>query len=106
MTLAEVTLPVSLEWGRQHCLLFAPQLAERLMELHALHGSGNLILLPRQLDDGVLMLSADVLTEVTPKGLLSAMWEAADKSLLLPSVAVVPMSEVAALQGTPPAEVP
>jgi hypothetical protein len=97
MTLAEVTLPVSLEWGRLHCLLFAPQLAERLMELHALHGSENLILLPRQLNDGVLMLSADVLTEVTPGGLLSAMWEASDKSLLLPSVAVVPMSEVAGL---------
>jgi hypothetical protein len=94
MTLAEVTLPVSLEWGRLHCLLFAPQLAERLIELHALHGSGNLILLPRQLNDGVFMLSADVLTEVTPGGLLSAIWEASDKSVLLPSVAVLPMTEV------------
>lgn len=94
MTLADVTLPVSLEWSRGHCLLFGPPLATRLAELHSAYGSSNLILTPTTLSDGRLMLLADVLTEVVPGGLLHAMWVAADMEVLLPSVEVVPLSEV------------
>lgn len=101
MTLSDVTLPVSLEWGREHCLVFAPDLAARLAELHAEHGSSNLILMPRALTDGRLMLSADVLTEVMPGGLLHEMWEAADKSILLPAVEVVPIADALALLPPP-----
>jgi hypothetical protein len=100
MTLAEVTLPVSLEWSRGHCLLFSPQLAERLAELHSAHGSSSLILIPVALTDGRLMLSADVLTEVEPGGLLHAMWAAADQEVLLPAVEVVPLVDALALLPT------
>lgn len=97
MTLADVSLPVNLEWARAHCLAFTPQLAARLAELHALHGSSNLVLMPRTLTDGRLMLGADVLAEVMPGGLLRAMWQAADQSVLLPSVEVITRAEAIAL---------
>jgi hypothetical protein len=96
MTLADVTLPVALGWARAHALVFTAALAVRLAELHAIHGSSNLILIPRPLSDGRLMLSADVLTEVMPGGLLHAMWAAADQSILLPSVEVVPLTDLPA----------
>lgn len=97
MTLADVTFPVSLEWARQHAMLFDPLLAERLAELHAGYGTTNCVPVPRLLTDGRLMLGADLLTEVWAGGLLAAMWEAADKSILLPAVEVVPMADAIAL---------
>ena len=93
MTLADVELPVTYGWGRAHALLFSPQLASRLAEIHAEHGSRKCVPVPRALTDGRLMLSADILTEVMPGGMLHAMWEAADKAVLLPSVEVVPIGE-------------
>lgn len=105
MTLAEVSLPVTYEWGCAHALLFSPQLASRLAQIHAVHGSQRCVPMPRQLTDGQLMLSADILTEVMPGGLLHAMWEAADKAVLLPSVVVIPWAEALSLlppdAGTP-----
>jgi hypothetical protein len=92
---------VDIVWARQHALVFSPQLAQRLAELHADHGSSNLVLIPRVLTDGRLMLLADVLTEVGPGGLLHAMWEAADKTVLFPAVEVVPIAEALALLPQP-----
>ena len=103
MTLADVSLPVAYEWGRAHALLFLPQLAARLAEIHAAHGSHKCVPMPRVLTDGRRMLSADILTEVMPGGMLNAMWEAADKAILLPAVEVVPIAEAVALL---PVEVP
>lgn len=97
MTLADVELPVTYEWGRAHALLFSPQLAQRLAEIHAEHGSQKCVPMPRVLTDSRMMLSADILTEVMPGGMLHAMWEAADKEVLLPSVEVVPIAEAVAL---------
>ena len=97
MTLAELTLPISYDDARQYALVFSPQLAGRLAELHADHGSPNCVPMPRVLTDGRLMLCADVLTEVGPGGLLQGMWEAADQSVLLPAVEVIPWSEAVAL---------
>lgn len=97
MTLSDVALPVTYEWGRAHALLFSPQLASRLAEIHAVHGSQKCVPMPRVLTDGRMMLSADILTEVMPGGLLHAMWEAADKEVLLPSVQVVPIADAIAL---------
>lgn len=97
MTLADVAFPVSYEWGRDHAIVFSPSLAQRLAELHAIHGSQNCVPVPRVLTDGRLMLSADILTEVTPGGLLHSMWEAADKAVLLPSVEVMTLAEALAL---------
>ena len=104
MTLADLTFPVSLADARGLALVFTLQLAGRLAQLHAQHGSRNCVPSPRTLTDGRLMLSADVLTEVMPGGLLARMWEAADKSVLLPAVEVIPWADAVALlpQDAPP----
>ena len=97
MTLSDLTLPISLADARGLALVFTPQLAARLAELHALHGSTNCVPVPRVLTDGRLMLCADVLTEIEPGGLLEAMWAAADKQVLGQAVEVLPWSEAVAL---------
>ena len=97
MTLQDLEFPVSYEWGKAHALLFTPQLAARLAELHAEHGRPDCVPRPAALTDGRLMLGADLLTAIEPGGWLHAMWQAADKAILLPSVEVVPMAEALAL---------
>lgn len=97
MTLADLTLPISYEDAKQYALVFTPQLAQRLAELHAERGTNNCVPMPRVLTDGRLMLSADVLTEVGEGGLLQGMWEAADKAVLLPAVEVIPWDEAVAM---------
>jgi len=103
MTLADLTLPLSYDEARTLALVFTPQLAARLAELHGLHGSPNCVPMPRTLTDDRLMLSADVLTEIEPGGLLHAMWEAADKAVLGASVEVVPWADAVALLPPDPA---
>jgi hypothetical protein len=102
VTLSDITLPITYEWGAQHALLFTPALAARLAELHAEFGRPDCIAMPVALTDGRLMLSADILTATEPGGYLHEMWEAADKSVLLPNVEVVPMSEAMALMPSAP----
>jgi len=97
MTLEDIALPVTYAWGRQHALLFTAQLAGRLAELHAQHGRPDCIAQPRLLNDGRLMLAADILTAIEPGGWLHAMWQAADHSILFPAVEVVPIAEALAL---------
>lgn len=97
MTLSDVSLPIADSWGKANALVFAPALAGRLADLHRLHGSSNCVPMPRTLTDGRLMLSADILTEVMPGGLLADMWAAADKAVLLPSVEVIPWADAVAL---------
>ena len=97
MTLSDLTLPISDADAKELALVFTPQLAARLAELHAEHGTTNCVPMPRVLTDGRLMLCADVLTEVGPGGLLQGMWEAADQSVLLPAVEVIPWDEAVAL---------
>jgi hypothetical protein len=97
VTLSDLTLPISDADAKELALVFTPQLAARLAELHAEHGTTNCVPMPRVLTDGRLMLCADVLTEVGPGGLLQGMWEAADQAVLLPAVEVIPWSEAVAL---------
>ena len=97
MTLSGLTLPISLADARGSALVFTPQLAARLAELHGLHGSTNCVPSPRVLTDGRLMLSADVLTEIGPGGLLHAMWAAADKAVLGQAVEVIPWADAVAM---------
>jgi hypothetical protein len=97
MTLADLTLPISYAYARGLALVFTPQLAARLAELHGQHGSPNCVPVPRVLTDGRLMLSADVLTEIEPGGLLHAMWQAADQAVLGASVEVLPWADAVAL---------
>ena len=102
MTLQDVELPLDISAARELALVFTTQLSERLGELHAAHGSRNCVPSPRVLTDGRLMLCADVLTEVTPGGLLHAMWAAADQAVLLPSVEVIPWADALAMLPVPP----
>lgn len=104
MTLGDLTLPISYEDAKGYALVFTPALAARLAELHAEHGSPNLVPMPRQLTDGRLMLCGDILTEVMPGGLLHAMWQAADKAILLPAVEVIPWADAVALLPPDPVE--
>jgi hypothetical protein len=97
MTLSEITLPVTYAWGVQHALLFSPQLAQRLGQLHLQYGRPDCLATPRLTTDGRYMLTADILTAVVPGGYLHAMWQHADQSMLLPSVAVVPIADGIAL---------
>lgn len=97
MKLSEVTLPISIEWGRAHALVFSLALAQRLAEIHSAHGSNKCVPAPLLLTDGRLMLCADLLTEVMPGGLLAEMWAAADKAVLLSSVEVMPWPEAIAM---------
>ena len=98
MTLSDLTLPISYDEARQYALVFDAALAGRLAELHALHGRPDCLAIPAGLVDGRLMLCADVLTAIVPGGWLHAMWEAADKAVLLPAVEVMPMADAEALR--------
>jgi hypothetical protein len=97
MTLSDLTLPISYADAKGYALVFTPQLAARLAELHGQHGSRNCVPMPRMLTDGRLMLSADVLTEIGPGGLLHAMWQAADKTVIGASVEVIPWADAVAM---------
>lgn len=97
MTLGDVPLPISYDDAKQYALVFTVQLAERLAELHTIHGSPVCVPVPRAMTDGRLMLCADLLTEVGPGGLLHAMWQAADQAVLLSSVEVLPWESAIAL---------
>lgn len=97
MKLGDIALPISYDDAKQLALVFTPQLAARLAELHAQHGTQKCVPMPRTLTDGRLMLCADVLTEIEPGGLLNAMWEAADKAALNASVEVIPFADAVAL---------
>jgi len=103
MTLADLTLPLSDADAKALALVFTPQLAGRLAQLHAEHGSTNCVPMPRVLTDGRLMLCGDILTEVMPGGLLAGMWAAADQAVLLPNVEVIPWTDAVALLPADPA---
>lgn len=104
MTLGDLSLPISYDDARGYALVFTPQLAARLAELHGLYGSDKCRPVPRALTDGRLMLSADVLTEVQQGGLLHAMWQAADQAVLSQAVEVMPWADALAL--LPPSQSP
>ena len=97
MTLGDFSLPIAYEEARRWALVFTPPLAARLAELHAVHGHPACVPVPRAMTDGRLMLSADLLTEVMPGGMLHAMWQAADKAVLLASVQVIPWDDAVAM---------
>jgi hypothetical protein len=97
MTLSDLTLPISYEEASQYAMVFTDELAGRLAEIHAEHGSPNCVPVPSRMTDGRLMLSADLLREVEPGGLLDAMWAAADKEVLAQAVEVIPWADALAL---------
>jgi hypothetical protein len=103
MILADLPLPISYEDSRQYTLVFTPQLAACLQELHLLHGRPDCVAVPTLLVDGRLSLPATLLTATLAGGWLHEMWEAADKSVLMEAVGVISASEAAVLIPAPPA---
>jgi len=101
MTLSDITLPITYEWGTQRALLFSPAIAARLAELHAEYGRPDCVPTPVALTDGRLMFTADILITIEPGGPLHKMWEHADKEVLLPAVEVVPIAVALALVPKP-----
>lgn len=97
MTLLDLPLPISYEAAQAYALVFTPQLAARLAELHAQHGRPDCVPVPRLLTDGRLMLSADILTATEPGGWLHEMWQAADKAVLAQAVEVLPWADAVAM---------
>jgi hypothetical protein len=97
MTLAEIDIPPTVEFAQSHALVFSPQLAQRLAELHAEYGRPDCIAIPQPLTDGRLVLGCDLLLAIEPGGWLHEMWQHADKSVLLPAVEVIPWDEALAL---------
>jgi len=103
MTLADIDIPPSLEFAYSHAMVFSPSLAVRLDELHAECGRPDCMAVPRQLADGRLALGCELLYAIEPGGWLHEMWEAADKTVLLPAVEILPWDEVE-FPPDPPAE--
>ena len=101
MLLRNLPLPITAVEARALALVFAPSLAARLGQLHAAYGNANCVPLPSPLIDGRLMLCADVLTEVSPGGLLAAMWSRADQSALGASVEVIAWDAAVAMLPAP-----
>jgi hypothetical protein len=103
MTLSEVELPVSLEWARQHALVFDSALAQRLGEVQAEHGDPRHVPSPRLLTDGRLLLTADILTECLPGGLVYGGFSQLDAGRF-DEIEVVPLADAVALLPPDPAE--
>ena len=96
MTLADVTLPVSYDWGVAHALLFDVALAQRLAEVQSQHGDPRHVPAPRSLSDGRWILTADILTECLPGGLVYGGFSQLDAGRF-DEIAVVPIADALAL---------
>ena len=96
MTLADITLPVSYEWGVAHALVFGTALAQRLAEVQGQHGDPRHVPAARSLTDGRFMLTADILTECLPGGLVYGGFSQLD-SERFDEIEVVPLAEAVAL---------
>jgi hypothetical protein len=104
MTLADITLPVSYEWGVAHALVFDVALAQRLAEVQGQHGDPRHVPAPRTLTDGRFMLTADILTECLPGGLMYGGFSQLDAARF-DEIEVVPLADALALLPAEPSPV-
>lgn len=100
MTLADISLPVTYEWGKEHALMFDASLAQRLAEVQAEHGDPRHVPNARPLTDGRFMLNADILTECLPGGLVYGGFSRLDAARFS-EIEVVPMAEAVAMIASP-----
>lgn len=99
MTLSEVTLPVSYQWGCDHALVFGPSLAQRLAEVHSQYGDPTIVPNAVSMTDGRFMLTADILTECV-SGFLSVPFSHLDASKF-DEIEVMPIADALALLPQP-----
>ena len=104
MTLSDLTLPVSYEWGVAHALVFDVALAQRLAEVQGQHGDPRHVPAPRTLTDGRFMLTADILTECLPGGLVYGGFSQLDAGRF-DEIEVVPLADALALLPVEPSPV-
>jgi len=100
MTLSDITLPVTYEWGVSNALVFAEDLAVRLAEVQAEYGDPRHVPSPRLLTDGRYMLTADILTECVPGGLVYGGFSELDASRF-DEISLVPWADAVALLPQP-----
>jgi hypothetical protein len=96
MTLDELDLPVTAEWGRQNALVFDAALAQRLAEVQAEHGDPRHVPVAVPLSGGRFMLLADILTECLPGGLVYGGFSQLDAGRFN-EIEVLPLAEALAL---------
>ena len=96
MTLADIELPVTYEWGVSHALVFDAALAQRLAEVQAEYGDQRHVPAPRSLTDGRFMLTADILTECLPGGLVYGGFSQLDAGRF-DEIEVLPLADALAL---------
>jgi len=104
MTLSDLTFPVSYEWGVAHALVFDSALAQRLAEVQGQHGDPRPVPSPRRLTDGRYMLTADILTECVPGGLIYGGFSQLDAARF-DEIEVVPLADALALLPVEPSPV-
>ena len=93
---AELAKAKADEWGVAHALVFGPALAQRLAEVQGQHGDPRHVPAARSLTDGRWMLTADILTECVPGGLIYGGFSHLD-SARFGEIEVMPMAEAVAL---------
>jgi hypothetical protein len=96
MTLQQL-LSADIDTMRQCALVFEATLAGALSSKWQEHGSIKCVPVPVLLNDGRYMLSADVLSEVRPGGLLHAMWAASDVAAIAAGTEVMPWEDAVAM---------
>lgn len=96
MTLADITLPVTYAWGVSHALVFDAALAQRLAEVQSEHGDPRHVPAARLLTDGRFMLTADILTECLPGGLVYGGFSQLDAGRF-DEIEVMPLEDAVAL---------
>lgn len=94
MTLADlITQPISYETAKELAIVLTAEQAATLETIQEQYGNPRHVAAPVPLVDGRLMLCADLLTEIGPRGLY-AQGFAHLPAELFAQVAVVPMAEI------------
>jgi len=96
MTLQDISLPVAYEWGKGNALVFDAALAQRLAEVQGQHGDPRHVPNPLRLVDGRFMLTADILTECLPGGVVYGGFSQLDAARF-DEIEVVPLADALAL---------
>lgn len=104
MTLADLTLPVTYAWGVAHALVFDAALSARLADVQGKHGDPRHVPAPRLLTDGRFMLTADILTECVPGGLVYGGFSHLDAAKF-GDIQVMPLADAVALLPATPSPV-
>lgn len=105
MTLADLALPVELSWAKGYVLAFPAALCQRLVNVQAWYGDPRHVPNPVALTDGRWCLSADVLTECLPGGLVYGGFSQLDPAGFV-GIEVLTLEEVEPLRYADDAERP